>query len=180
MKLYRYLSEEELEHIKANEIDKIGSVYNDKKSYKRINTHNYKKDVKYLHFYFDKREISRIEKLGFQGSKICYICEFEIPFYVIFSHIGTGRYDCQGYAVPYETVYEVALPAKKMKSKYLKSFEKDKNSGPIDFGPIIKFDKRLYEPMYFNEQEQEETDNVPFKIKTLNKNQNIIEEKGLE
>ena len=103
-----------------------------------------------------------------------------IPFYVIFSHIGIGRYDCQGYNIPYETVYEVALPAKKMKSKYLKGFEKDKNSGPIDFGPIIKFDRVLFEPMDFGTQKQEETDNVPLAIKALNINQNIIEEKGLE
>lgn len=144
MKLYRYLTEQELKHIIANETDMIGSVYSDKENYKRVNSHNYKKDVKYLHFYFAKKEISRINRLGFKGSSVCYVCEFEIPFYVIFPYIGIGKYDGYSYDNPLDKVYEVALPAKKMKQKYLVNYEIDKNSGPINFGPIIKFDKRLF------------------------------------
>lgn len=176
MKLYRYLSERELEFIKANDVHKIGSVYNDKK-YKDVNSHKYKNDVKYLHFYFSEKEISRVKSLGFQGNNICYVCEFEIPFYVIFPYIGVGKYSGHGYKSYLDTVYEVALPAQKMKAKYLKKYEKDKSSEPIDFGPVIKFDKCLFEPIDF-EEEKTRTE-THFHIEIINqenKNENNIEE----
>ena len=154
MKLYRYLSEQELNFILTGELDKIGSFYN-RNDYKRVSNHKYKKDTKYLHFYFDKKEISRISHLGFQAGNVCYVGEFEIPFYLIFSHIGVGKYDGHGFDLPYDEVYEVALPAKLMKTKYLVSYEKDKNSGPVDFGPIIKFDRKLYEPICFDDKKEE-------------------------
>jgi len=144
MKLYRYLSEDELKKLLANDLDNIGSFYDDKEQYERVNTHNYKKGVKYLHFYFDKKEISRIEYLNFKRNSVYYYCEFNIPFYVIFRYIGIGRYDGRGYQNPLDSVYEVAMPANKMKRKYLINYEKNKNSEPLDLGPIIKFDKRLY------------------------------------
>ena len=143
MKLYRYLSEKELQHIMTNEIDKIGSFY-DSNEYKDINTHKYKKGVKYLHFYFDKKEISKVRSLALQGRSVCYICEFEIPFYKIFNHIGIGKYYGNGYNGTNDKVYEVALPAHKMKREYLTSHEKDTPSGPINLGPRIKFNKALF------------------------------------
>jgi len=158
MKLYRYLSEEELNYIKANEIDKIGSIYNDPE-YKRVSTHKYKQDVKYIHFYFSEKEISRIRSLGFQGRNVCYVCEFEIPFYVIFPYIGIGKYDGHGYKTYLDTVYEVALPAKKMKAKYLKSYTKDESSEPLDLGPIFKFNKKLFEPEYFSDDNEKNNNN---------------------
>ena len=97
MKLYRYLSKEELEKIQAGEIEKIGFFYNDRQKFKRVNSHRYKKDVKYLHFYFDKKEISRIKSASFKSRDICYVCEFNIPFYVILPYIGIGVYESKGY-----------------------------------------------------------------------------------
>lgn len=132
MKLYRYLTEEELENIKANELDKIGFIYDDKK-YKKVNTHRYKSGIKYLHFYFDKKEISRIDSLGFKGDSECYVCEFEIPFYVIFPYIGIGKYDGHGYKYLTDMIYEVALPSNKMKQKYLIGCEKYKKYEAIDY-----------------------------------------------
>lgn len=154
MKLYRYLSEEELEKIQAGEIEKIGFFYNDRKKFKRVNNHRYKQNIKYLHFYFDKKEISRIKFARFKGGDVCYVCEFNIPFYVILPYIGIGIYESSGYDVPFERVFEVALPARKMKQKYLINSEKDVNSGPIYFGPIIKFDKRLFYDDVINDKEE--------------------------
>lgn len=133
MKLYRYLSEQELFHILANENDDIGGFFYGINRPRRINSHEYKKNVKYLHFYFDKKEIERIVKLKYHSDSVCYICEFEIPFYVIFPYIGYGRYDSCGYNNPYDTVYEVAFPSKKMKRKYLISYEKDKNTEDFEY-----------------------------------------------
>jgi len=150
------MSEDELKHMLAGEIDKIGFFYNDKKYFRSVNNHNYKKDTKYLHFYFDKKEIERVKLLKLKGNAVCYVGEFEMPFYVIFPYIGVGKYETRGYTVPHDSVYEVALPAIKFKPKYLVGYEKDKNSGPIDFGPIIKFDKRLfYDDVFVNNQEEQ-------------------------
>ena len=44
MKLYRYLSEEELKNIQADKIDNIGSFYNDKDKLKKINNHRSRKE----------------------------------------------------------------------------------------------------------------------------------------
>jgi len=178
MKLYRYLTEEELNDIKANNIENIGSFYNSK-NYKKINTHHYKKDVRYLHFYFDKKEIARIDSLGFKGSSVCYICEFEIPFYVIFKYIGIGYYESHGYQIDTDSVFEVALPVKKFKQKYLTSYEKDKNSGPVDFGPIIKFDKRLFYDDVCVENIKNEPKRVPLAIKAIEQKLEECEERQL-
>ncbi len=121
MKLYRYLSKEELEQLLNMEYSMIGTE-NVNKPYYRYNSHRYKENVKYLHFYFDEKEISRIKKMSFHKKAEYYICEFEIPFYVIFSHIGVGYYANKKGEKKTDYVYEVALPTYKMRPKFLKSF----------------------------------------------------------
>ena len=49
MKVYRYLTEEELDDIQSDNVENIGSEYNNV-DYKRVNTHKYRDGIKYLHF----------------------------------------------------------------------------------------------------------------------------------
>ena len=191
MKLYRYLSKEELENLLAGKIEQIGHFY-EAKNYKRVNTHKYKKGIKYLHFYFDEKEISRIKDADFHKSANYYICEFEIPFYVIFPHIGVGRYDGVGYEVPLDSVFEVALPAQKMKVKYLKDYKKDNSrrfsvTSDLLFGENkepFKFDSRLFEPMYFDDvdnkkEARKEKTEQPLTITAFESKQSFVEEREL-
>ena len=125
MKLVRYLSENELMAFKNGDISNIGCEYVDRKSFKRVNSHKYKKGVKYLHFFFNMKNIKLVRLANFLKQDNYYICEFDIPLLVILPYIGKGRYEDSGYKYDSAEVYEVALPAKKMKLEYLISYEKD-------------------------------------------------------
>lgn len=185
MKLYRYLPKEELDNLTSGNIDKIGHFYS-VEDYKRVNNHKYKKGVKYLHFYFAEKEISRINHFSFHQADSYYVCEFEIPFYVIFPHIGIGIYDGRGYDNPLDLVYEVALPTEKMKTKYLRNYKLDTRKSSIvadlvlgNFKPI-EFDKSLYEPMYFDEHNKDEEKQMqPLALTAFEVVQADIEEKEL-
>jgi len=135
MKVYRYLSEYELKYIQSDDVDNIGSTYNDD-VYKRINTHRYKEGVKYLHFYKNKEDISYIKKCDYLPSGRYYICEFDIPFYILFTGYGKGFYGSFG-KIDY-TATEYKVPSHLMKSKYLKSYKLDEE---YKFSVIDFFEK---------------------------------------
>ena len=138
MKVYRYLSEEELKFIQSGEVDKIGSFYVNDENFKRINTHKYKKGVKYLHFFFKKEDIKRVQNLDFRKMSNYYICEFNIPFLALLPYIGKGHYDSRGYKTDLDSVYEIAMPATKMKQKYLKSYEIDERHNGSEIKELIE------------------------------------------
>lgn len=148
MKVYRYLSENELNYIQSDDVDNIGSTYNDG-AFKRVNTHKYREGVKYLHFYKNKEDIRHVQSSDFLPSGKYYICEFDIPFYILMFGYGQGYYGKYG-RCDY-SVTEFKIPSSLMKSKYLKNFELDKSrQSDIDFIKLInmKFVKRLFTDDY--------------------------------
>ena len=59
MKVYRYVTEKELNYIIKGEFNKIGKEY-----YKSpFNTHKYKSGVKYIHFLKNKEDISLVRTI---------------------------------------------------------------------------------------------------------------------
>ena len=91
-----------------------------------------------MHFYFNKKNIKRIKAEKFLGASLFYVCEFNVPLYVILPHIGYGIYEGRGYITPYDKIYEAAIPTSKMKTKYFISSELDEDSGPAGFGDLLK------------------------------------------
>ncbi len=125
MKVYRYLSQNELNSILENNISAIGCKYSPNEEYKRINNHKYKTDVKYLHFFKHKKDCDRVKFIS-KGKDIeFYIVEFNIPITTLIQHIGCGYYNAHGYNVNLEKAIEFAIPTSKFKSEYLLSYVRD-------------------------------------------------------
>lgn len=127
MKVYRYLSQVELDYILEGNIELIGTEY-DNDIFKDINSHRYKKGVKYLHFYKNKKDIRHIQRMNKATTRLdYYICEFDIPLLVIMQGWGYGKYNSYRRSVPFEQVVEFKMPATKLKPDYLKSYTLDEN-----------------------------------------------------
>ena len=125
MKVYRYLSQTELDAFLSKDISSIGCEYDKNDGYKRINNHRYKDGVKYLHFFKDKEDCQRVRTLH-EGKPVeFYIAEFDIPITVLALHLGQGRYNTRGFSEDIESVREFAIPASKIKARYLLSYTRD-------------------------------------------------------
>ncbi|MBQ7351792.1 MAG: hypothetical protein IJW59_02860 [Clostridia bacterium] len=120
MKVYRYMSESELQNLQAENYSELGSKY-DKSLMKRVNSHSYKKGVKYLHFFKNKEDVFRICSLKNDSPENFYVGEFDIPIYILIQGIGKGYYDCKGCDIGLDEVVEFKMPTKYMNKKYLKS-----------------------------------------------------------
>ena len=125
MKVYRYLSQNELDAFLSKDISSIGTEYHKNDGYQRVNNHRYKKGVKYLHFFKHKEDCRRIRTLHEEKRVEFYVAEFDIPITILALHMGSGRYDASGYATDIESVQEFAIPASKIKSRYLLSYTRD-------------------------------------------------------
>ncbi|MBE5746000.1 MAG: hypothetical protein E7359_01795 [Clostridiales bacterium] len=125
MLVYRYLSEEELKSILANDKSNIGREFFTTEC-KQFNSHKYKKGVKYLHFFKNKKDIKHIKPMKANSNKTYYICEFDIPFLKLLPHIGYGVYAGHGYDEYNKSVCEFIISVDKFDTKWLKNFEKDK------------------------------------------------------
>lgn len=121
MKVYRYLSEEELKHILKNENNQIGASYSSKLA---CNNHKYRFGVKYLHFFKHKDSIKYL-KSQMKFIRPYYICEFNIPLKVLSKGVGKGYYDVGG--MDYITISqrEFIVPANEMKKEWLVSYKQD-------------------------------------------------------
>lgn len=127
MKVYRYLSQIELDSILEGNIEQIGTEY-DNDIFKNINTHRYKKGIKYLHFYKNKQDIRHIQRINKATTRYdYYICEFDIPLLVIMQGRGYGKYNSGKRGKPLEQVVEFKMPAKKLRPDYLISYTLDEN-----------------------------------------------------
>ncbi len=136
MKVYRYLSESELNHILAGEIDDIGNQFTNHKK-DEINTHKYIEGVKYLHFFKRKEDTEKMQLLYRKHIRPFYFCEFEIPKKTLLFHAGVGYYSASGYDLDYVAAREYAIPTSKFKKEYLVKYEMDKGIEPK---PLIKLD----------------------------------------
>ena len=99
MKVYRYLSEKELNLIRQGSVDSLGSLFN-KQDYKRQNNQRYKSGVKYIHFYKNKESMEHIRREHLKevkAGKKFYFCSFNVPGVVLIKYRGRGHYDGHGY-----------------------------------------------------------------------------------
>ena len=124
MKVYRLLSEEELNLILERRTDALGNFFPKMKH----NTHKYKPRERYLHFFFNKSDCEYMRKIHLQDDvgEQHFIAEFKIPLKRIIGHIGKGFYDsqCGGYDYFYEKCHEIALPISIFEPSWLKGYEK--------------------------------------------------------
>lgn len=125
MIVYRYLSDRELHNIQSGNLKDIGAYYrNEKVGY---NSHNYREDEKYIHFFKDKNSMEHIKSLYSDYSGDFYFCTFDIPVVKLLLHSGMGCYDGHGYDTECDYEREFALPVSQFKSKWLKDYKKDEN-----------------------------------------------------
>ena len=126
MTVYRYLSQKELDAILSKNTQNIGAYYK-KEDYKRVNSHNYKEGIRYLHFFKDTKLIHHISFLHKNDKQDYYICKFDIPLKYLLFHRGIGKYDAGGYKAEYRTAVEFAIDAKNFNPQWLIGFKKDEN-----------------------------------------------------
>lgn len=120
MRVYRYLNKIELNHILNGDISKLGSFFVSQKY--KFNSHHYKDNEKYIHFFKDKSSMLEIRNLYRFYDEKFYFCAFEIPFTKLMFHKGTGYYASHGYDCPIESLTEFALPIKNFKPEWLSGY----------------------------------------------------------
>lgn len=125
MKVYRYLSQKELDLILANDTSSIGCEYSKDEEYSRVNNHKYKTGVKYLHFFRHKKDCGRVTFISDHEDIDFYVAEFNIPFTTLIRYRGYGRYNKQTYSDDLVDVVEFALPVSKFKPRYMLSYALD-------------------------------------------------------
>lgn len=122
MKVYRYVSEDELKCILNENISEIGHSFDKNKI--ACNNHKYKQGVKYLHFFSSKSSIEYFKKLNYTNG-VHYICEFNIPLKVLIKGIGKGYYDIGGMDFITIPQREFIVPVSEFRKEWLKSYIKD-------------------------------------------------------
>ena len=132
MLVYRYLEKRELEHIKNNELDKIGGHFTERMS----NNFNYNKNTKYLHFFKDFSSMNFIRKIDFKLSGEFYFCTFDIPISLLIA--GVGEYHNENFKGIIK-LEEFIMDANKLKPEWLidatpdLTREKDKKQNEENF-----------------------------------------------
>ncbi len=133
IKVYRYLSETELNNMLSGNKKALGNSFHTKKIMERkykikTNNHNYAPNEKYLHFFkkFSDIEHIRQERRNFEEN--FYFAEFEIPALVLFFAAGKGYYNTlSGYESFIEDIAEYAVKAKHFNPDWLIGYTLDKN-----------------------------------------------------
>ncbi|MBQ3475520.1 MAG: hypothetical protein IJH20_05065 [Bacilli bacterium] len=130
MVVYRICKKEELDKIiNGIPFSDIGrTCTNDSK----LNNHEYKPNIKYLHFYKDYGSIFYLNV-----TKDHYICTYDIPDEILAEYVGSGRYLDRVFMKKEEQVGEYAIPSSQIDSSYLQRIDK-----VIDY---IDFEDYLYE-----------------------------------
>ena len=123
MRVYRYLSREELLNIRHNRVLLLGARYEMFNNGK--NTHKYNGFDKYLHFYKSANGMQEIRTLYREYSQDFYFCAFEIPTHILFLHRGKGFYPPHGYEEPVSTEIEYAIPVEEFRADWLSSYVLD-------------------------------------------------------
>ena len=134
MRVYRYLTEEELNDILQGHTDNIGGNY-----YGMDNTFAYKKDKKYVHFFKKLSDIKyiralkkwRIEQGHFPATDF-YICAFDVPAIILMLSSGEGVYYRSDEHLNGIKVKEYALKNRLIKQNWLKSYVRDDLNAEFD------------------------------------------------
>ena len=103
--VYRFSTSEEVEAFENNELPSLGETW-ERNKYR--NSHKYKDDEKYLHFFETPDIPPRIFK-SLPGEK-SYLCSFEIDKSILLKNKGSGYYPPQGYEESATTITEYAIP----------------------------------------------------------------------
>lgn len=144
MKVYRFLSEDELKMYFSGKTAEVGHCYKNAKN-KMVNSFSYKPNTKYVHFYKRLKDIRHIKEDLFRNHKEeiendknpqkYYIACFDIPFKLLSRNSGKGNYikihEGKGY-ITEESAIEYAIESKFLKEEYLIYFKQE------------KFDKNLH------------------------------------
>lgn len=125
MIVYRYSSPTELNNIINCKLDCVGSCF----ERSDVNTHRYKKNIKYLHFFKDLKAISEIKKV--RQDNVYYICKYDIPIITLMLGRGYGYYEGRGYKYDNSTIKEYIVPVDKFSPKWLVDYERYERD--IDF-----------------------------------------------
>ncbi len=146
MKVYRYLTQAELDAFLAKDISIVGSEYDN--SYRRVNTHRYKDGVNYLHFYMHQKDIRCAKAMHRDDRQDYYTCQFNIPVMTLLRHRGHGIYDIGGYDCDIYRAVEFAIPVDEIKAEYLTDYEYDKihheEANPLEGMKPFRFNPELY------------------------------------
>ena len=117
MLVYRVCKEDEIKKILDEKSFKnVGSKY---KIIRKISTHKYDQDKKYLHFFHDYDSLFYLAT-----SEKHYICTYDIPELILKQFEGLGYYYDRIYLEKLESVDEFAIPIEKIDFSYLKKVDK--------------------------------------------------------
>lgn len=123
MRVYRYLSHEELKNILRNNVDNIGSYFSNGKP--KANTHHYNSSERYIHFYKNAESMQDIRSIYRSYDNDFYFCSFEIPNSILFIYKGKGYYPAHGFQEDVCTLTEYAIPVSIFKSEWISGFIHD-------------------------------------------------------
>lgn len=123
MRVYRYLSHEELKNILRGNVDNIGSYFSNGKQ--KANTHHYNANERYIHFYKSAADMQDIRSIYRSYDNDFYFCSFEIPISLLFACKGKGFYPAHGFEEDVCTLTEYAVPVSSFKSEWLSGFIHD-------------------------------------------------------
>lgn len=149
MRVYRYLSEQELNKILNHDVESLGHEFNkNRKNY--LNNHHYKKGVKYLHFFKEFDDMQEIKNLYKNIEGKFYYCSFDIPRLVLFFAAGQGFYAPKGYDYDFSVMTEYAIRTDKFNPQWLHSYTLDKDRAinrPINNSVVPIEEKHKHSPV---------------------------------
>lgn len=115
--VYRFISHNERMLMEKHNISQMGRVW--EKEFGG-NSHKYKKDTKYLHFFDDINDAMILyNELGYNRD---YFCTYSIPIKLLKKYKGKGYYSNRGYDI-FDTVKEYAIPSVEYNQKWLLSIK---------------------------------------------------------
>ena len=134
MKVYRYLSKDELNSILSGKTENLGNIFVHKQGVRK-NTHKYQPNTKYLHFFKNHDSMKMMSYLYRNIDTPFYFCTFEIPFHVLALHGGNGYYPASGYD-NITVLKEYCVSVDKFNPTWLKDHEPDTERNQISFEDV--------------------------------------------
>lgn len=137
MIVYRYLGEDELKKILSENTESLGNSFQTNKD-KQLNknTHHYKPDEKYMHFFKKETSMQMMSYLYRKANGNFYFCSFDIPIKALLFHSGKGFYISSGYDGP-DSLKEYAIPVSQFKPEYLESYTLDKTRNSLELHEVL-------------------------------------------
>ena len=128
MKVYRHLSEKELNLMLEGKTQALGNYFSKptKEMKYRKNTHNYDESTKYIHFFKHKNSLKMMSYINKNLKGNFYFCTFDIPFRELIFHGGKGFYPSPGYDTD-GTLKEYAVPVDRFKTEWLIEYTLDED-----------------------------------------------------